>query len=35
MAVGTVIFAIAFLDELVLEWRGRVRDTNAEQLRHE
>lgn len=35
MAVGTVIFAIAFIDELVLEWRGRVRDTNAEQLRHE
>ena len=35
MALGTVIFSIAFIDELVLEWRGRVRDTNAEQLRHE
>ena len=35
MALGTVIFAIAFIDELVLEWRGRVRDSNAEQMRHE
>jgi TRAP-type C4-dicarboxylate transport system permease small subunit len=35
MALGTVIFAIAFIDELVLEWRGRVKPEHAEQLRHE
>jgi TRAP-type C4-dicarboxylate transport system permease small subunit len=35
MALGTVIFAIAFLDELVLEWRGRAKVEHVEQLRHE
>ncbi len=38
MALGTVVFAIAMLDELVLEWRGR-RTTEAsgekEMLRNE
>ncbi len=35
MAAGAVIFAIATFDECVLEWRGRVRDADAEMLRHE
>ncbi len=35
MALGTVVFAIAFIDEFVLEWRGRTRSDNAEPLRHE
>lgn len=36
MAVGTVIFAIAFLDELVLELRGRrAQPSPAEALRNE
>jgi len=35
MALGTVIFAIAFIDELVLEWRGRVKAEHEEPLRHE
>lgn len=35
MAIGTVTFAIAALDECVLEWRGRVRATDGEMLRHE
>ncbi|MDA7417205.1 TRAP transporter small permease subunit [Xenophilus arseniciresistens] len=36
MAVGTVIFAIAFLDELVLELRGRrVQAASGEALRNE
>ena len=36
MAVGTVVFAIAFLDELVLELRGqRVRPAAGEVLRNE
>ncbi len=36
MAVGTVVLAIAFVDELVLEWRGRRRGTApGEALRNE
>ncbi len=36
MAVGTVIFAIAFIDELVLELRGRrARPASGEALRNE
>ncbi len=35
MAVGALIFAIATIDEFVLEWRGRTRAENAEALRHE
>jgi hypothetical protein len=36
MAVGTVILAIAFVDELVLELRGqRVLQTSDEPLRNE
>ena len=29
MAPGTVVLAIAFVDELVLEWRGRAPRGNA------
>ncbi|MGJ7558301.1 TRAP transporter small permease [Variovorax sp. RB3P1] len=35
MAIGTVILAIASIDEFVLEWRGRVAPQNNEALRHE
>ena len=36
MAVGTTILAIAFLDELVLEWRGlRVQPVSDEMLHNE
>jgi TRAP-type C4-dicarboxylate transport system permease small subunit len=35
MAVGTVILAIASIDEFILEWRGRVAPQHAEALRHE
>lgn len=35
MAVGTVILAIAAIDEFILEWRGRVAPQHAEALRHE
>jgi TRAP-type C4-dicarboxylate transport system permease small subunit len=36
MAIGTLIFAIAFIDELVLEWRGqRARPATGEGLRNE
>ena len=36
MAAGTVILAIAFIDELVLEWRGeRVQPVSDEPLRNE
>ncbi len=36
MAVGTSVLLIAFLDELVLEWRGlRARPTSGEMLRNE
>ena len=36
MAAGTVILAIAFVDELVLEWRGeRVQPVSDEPLRNE
>jgi TRAP-type C4-dicarboxylate transport system permease small subunit len=35
MALGTVILAIASIDEFVLEWRGRVAPHSTEALRHE
>jgi TRAP-type C4-dicarboxylate transport system permease small subunit len=35
MAVGTVVLAIAAIDEFVLEWRGRVTVQTGEALRHE
>ncbi len=35
MALGTVILAIATIDEFVLEWRGRVVKQHTEALRHE
>jgi hypothetical protein len=37
MAIGTIVFFIAFVDELVLEWRGarRVAADTAERTRHE
>jgi TRAP-type C4-dicarboxylate transport system permease small subunit len=37
MAIGTIVFFIAFVDELVLEWRGarRVAADTAELTRHE
>ena len=36
MAVGTVVFAIAAIDELVIEWKGRpVRAADAEMVRYE
>ena len=36
MAIGTLVLLIAFLDELVLEWRGqRARPDSAEMLRNE
>lgn len=35
MAVGTVILAIAAIDEFILEWRGRVVSEHTEALRHE
>jgi TRAP-type C4-dicarboxylate transport system permease small subunit len=36
MAIGAVVLAIAFVDELVLEWRGARRTTApAEMLHHE
>ena len=35
MAVGTVVLAIAAIDEFVLEWRGRVRAQPEEAVRHE
>ena len=35
MAVGTVILAIAAIDEFIIEWRGRVAPQHAEALRHE
>jgi TRAP-type C4-dicarboxylate transport system permease small subunit len=36
MAIGTCVLLIAFVDELVLEWRGeRVIRTPAEALHHE
>jgi TRAP-type C4-dicarboxylate transport system permease small subunit len=34
MAIGSIILAIAFIDELVLEWRGE-RRTEGEATRHE
>ena len=35
MAIGTVILAIATIDEFILEWRGRVVSQHTEALRHE
>jgi hypothetical protein len=36
MAVGALIFAIAALDEFLIEWRGRpMKPETAEALRHE
>ena len=36
MAAGTAILAIAFLDELLLEWRGqRLQPSSDERLRNE
>lgn len=35
MAQGTVVLAIAAIDEFVLEWRGRVAAQPTEALRHE
>jgi TRAP-type C4-dicarboxylate transport system permease small subunit len=35
MALGTVVLAIASIDEFVLEWRGRVAPHSDEALRHE
>lgn len=35
MAVGTVILAIAAIDEFIIEWRGRVVSEHTEALRHE
>lgn len=35
MAAGTVVLAIAAIDEFVLEWRGRVRVQPEEAVRHE
>ncbi|MEJ7685808.1 MAG: TRAP transporter small permease [Variovorax sp.] len=35
MAIGAVIFAIASLDEFIIEWNGRPLRMDAEALRHE
>lgn len=35
MAAGTVVFAIAAIDEFVLTWHGRAPRTDGEMLRHE
>ncbi len=35
MAIGTVVMAIACIDEFILEWRGRVTPQHTEALRHE
>ncbi|MBT2323424.1 TRAP transporter small permease [Variovorax paradoxus] len=35
MAIGALVFAIAAVDEFVVEWNGRPLKTNAEALRHE
>lgn len=35
MAIGTVVMAIACIDEFILEWRGRVAPQHTEALRHE
>lgn len=35
MAVGALIFAVAALDEFVIEWRGRPKAESTEALRHE
>jgi len=35
MATGTVILAVAAIDEFIIEWRGRVAAQHTEALRHE
>lgn len=35
MAIGTVVLAIAAIDEFILEWRGRLLPQHTEALRHE
>lgn len=35
MATGTVVLAIATIDEFILEWRGRIVTQPTEALRHE
>ena len=35
MAIGTVILAIAAVDEFVIEWRGRLKPQHTEAMRHE
>ena len=36
MAIGALVFAVASIDEFVIEWRGRpIRSEDAEALRHE
>lgn len=35
MAIGTVVLAIAAIDEFILEWRGRIAPQHSEALRHE
>jgi len=36
MALGAIVFAVASLDELVIEWRGRpAKAVETEALRHE
>jgi TRAP-type C4-dicarboxylate transport system permease small subunit len=35
MAVGTVILAVAAIDEFILEWHGRAEVQHSEALRHE
>ncbi len=34
MAAGTIVLAIAFVDELVLEWQGRAATPPAEAIAH-
>ena len=35
MAVGAIVFAVATVDEFIVEWNGRPQRTDAEALRHE
>jgi TRAP-type C4-dicarboxylate transport system permease small subunit len=34
MAVGTIVLAVAFIDELVLEWRGRRAQPSSDEALH-
>lgn len=34
MAAGTIVLAVAFIDELVLEWRGRRAQTSSDEALH-